>query len=325
MRDAVTRGSRACVLEPLELVFNSAKFDLSLTVVGTVRRVEGVVQLQQRPVRRRDDPADAGTLSAAPGGHRRESGAADQSLPLLTEDERQRDARSSGTTRRRAIRDRCVHQLFEEQVERTPDSGGGRVWKSAVDLRRAEHAVQSTGSLSAQTGRGPGDAGRDLRGAVARDGGRATGHSQGGRRLCPARPRLPRRAAGLPAPGLRRTGPLDPATPAAVLAGMRRPGVVPGRRRAGLRRRERRQPASRSPPRTTWPTSSTPPARRACPRGSSSATTTSSACSVRPSRGSTSTSDDVWTMFHSFAFDFSVWEIWGRWSTAAGWWWCPSK
>src|SRR5262245_19823648 len=22
-------------------------------------------------------------------------------------------------------------------------------------------------------------------------------------------------------------------------------------------------------------------------------------------------SDDVWTMFHSYAFDFSVWEIWG--------------
>ncbi|WP_457819671.1 AMP-binding protein, partial [Staphylococcus aureus] len=21
--------------------------------------------------------------------------------------------------------------------------------------------------------------------------------------------------------------------------------------------------------------------------------------------------DDVWTLFHSFAFDFSVWEIWG--------------
>ncbi len=23
--------------------------------------------------------------------------------------------------------------------------------------------------------------------------------------------------------------------------------------------------------------------------------------------------DDVWTLFHSFAFDFSVWEIWARW------------
>jgi nonribosomal peptide synthetase DhbF len=22
-------------------------------------------------------------------------------------------------------------------------------------------------------------------------------------------------------------------------------------------------------------------------------------------------SSDVWTMFHSYAFDFSVWEIWG--------------
>jgi len=23
-------------------------------------------------------------------------------------------------------------------------------------------------------------------------------------------------------------------------------------------------------------------------------------------------SDDVWTMLHSYAFDFSVWEMWGR-------------
>ena len=26
---------------------------------------------------------------------------------------------------------------------------------------------------------------------------------------------------------------------------------------------------------------------------------------------STSDPDDVWTMFHSVAFDFSVWELWG--------------
>jgi nonribosomal peptide synthetase DhbF len=34
--------------------------------------------------------------------------------------------------------------------------------------------------------------------------------------------------------------------------------------------------------------------------------------------------DDVWTLFHSYAFDFSVWEIWGACSTAAGWWSCPT-
>ena len=33
---------------------------------------------------------------------------------------------------------------------------------------------------------------------------------------------------------------------------------------------------------------------------------------------------DVWTLFHSTAFDFSVWELWGALPTAAGWWWCPT-
>ena len=30
---------------------------------------------------------------------------------------------------------------------------------------------------------------------------------------------------------------------------------------------------------------------------------------------------DVWTLFHSFAFDFSVWELWGRCCMAGVWWW----
>ena len=31
----------------------------------------------------------------------------------------------------------------------------------------------------------------------------------------------------------------------------------------------------------------------------------------QPMRNLTSLVDDVWTLFHSFAFDFSVWELWG--------------
>ena len=34
-------------------------------------------------------------------------------------------------------------------------------------------------------------------------------------------------------------------------------------------------------------------------------------CSTPPTPGSASARDDVWTLFHSYAFDFSVWEIWG--------------
>jgi len=29
------------------------------------------------------------------------------------------------------------------------------------------------------------------------------------------------------------------------------------------------------------------------------------------------TSDDVWTLFHSYAFDFTIWEIWGAFITGA--------
>ncbi|TFV29605.1 hypothetical protein E4K10_48135 [Streptomyces sp. T1317-0309] len=31
---------------------------------------------------------------------------------------------------------------------------------------------------------------------------------------------------------------------------------------------------------------------------------------------------DAWTWFHSFAFDFSVWEFWEPCCPAHGWWWC---
>ena len=33
----------------------------------------------------------------------------------------------------------------------------------------------------------------------------------------------------------------------------------------------------------------------------------------------------VWTQFHSYAFDFSVWEIWARCWHGGRWWWCPKS
>ncbi len=35
----------------------------------------------------------------------------------------------------------------------------------------------------------------------------------------------------------------------------------------------------------------------------------------------TFTNKDRWSMFHSIAFDFSVWELWGHCFTAGAWWW----
>ena len=47
------------------------------------------------------------------------------------------------------------------------------------------------------------------------------------------------------------------------------------------------------------------------PKGVRSPTATSRGCSRRPIDWFRFGPDDVWTLFHSFAFDFSVWEIWG--------------
>ena len=38
---------------------------------------------------------------------------------------------------------------------------------------------------------------------------------------------------------------------------------------------------------------------------------TSRACSPPPDRWFGFGPEDVWTLFHSYAFDFSVWELWG--------------
>ena len=78
--------------------------------------------------------------------------------------------------------------------------------------------------------------------------------------------------------------------------------------------RRRRRPTPISAGRcwpTTSPTSSTPRAPPAPPRASRSPIATWSGCSPPRSDGSGSAPDDVWALFHSYAFDFSVWELWG--------------
>ena len=65
----------------------------------------------------------------------------------------------------------------------------------------------------------------------------------------------------------------------------------------------------RRPPMTS-PTSSTPRAPPVSPRGWRSPTTTSPSCWTSLDAG-LPRGGQVWTQCHSYAFDFSVWEIWG--------------
>ena len=86
---------------------------------------------------------------ASPGSGCRE-------LPLLAEAER--DAGAGGVERHRGRscpRERCVHQLFEAQVERTPDAVAVAFDGQRLTYARAERAGQPAGAPPARAGRGP--------------------------------------------------------------------------------------------------------------------------------------------------------------------------
>ena len=117
-------------------------------------------------------------------------------LPLLTEDERHQMLVEWNDTARGYPADRCVHQLFEEQVGRTPEAVAVVFENQQLTYRELNCAVQSTGSLSARSGCGPGDVGGDLLGAFPGDGRRSDGRTQGGRCILAARPIVSRRPPG---------------------------------------------------------------------------------------------------------------------------------
>ena len=123
--------------------------------------------------------------------------------------------------------------------------------------------------------------------------------------------------------------PIDPALPAArigfmvadaaPIAAITTTGLaerLDGHDAAGhrCRRPPHRQPnpaphCRRRPPMTS-PTSSTPRAPPGCPKGWRSPTTTSPSCWTSLDAG-LPRGRAVWTQCHSYAFDVSVWEIWG--------------
>ena len=118
-------------------------------------------------------------------------------LPLLTEAERHQLLVEWNQTEVDYPRDKCIHQLFEEQVERTPDAVAVVFEDQQLTYRELNersnqlaHHLRKLGSWSRR-------AGRSLARTFIGDAGRATGHSQGRRGLRAARSGLPERSAGV--------------------------------------------------------------------------------------------------------------------------------
>ena len=231
---AATPDLAGLEVEPVELPDTSAKFDLRLLAIAeesglllvfeyatdlfdeaTVARMaanfetllEGIVADPDRPVSR---------------------------LPMLSEQERRRLlVRLEPDTQTEYPREKCLHELFEEQAGTLAGRGRGRVRGGVADLSGARRGT--SGQLArapAGSRRRPGSPRRALRAALARDGRGPARCPQGGRRLRPARSDVSRGAPRLDARRLRRRGARDRRDLAGRPAGLRRPDRA-ARRRPG--------------------------------------------------------------------------------------------
>ncbi len=109
-------------IAPVEMERTTSKFDLTFELEESGDTVEGVVEYST-------DLFDASTVArmasyfvnlleaAAENPERRVS-----ELPLLTSEEKRRLLLEWNDTAREYPKDKCIHELFEEQVRRTPDA-----------------------------------------------------------------------------------------------------------------------------------------------------------------------------------------------------------
>ena len=108
------------------------------------------------------------------------------SQPLLTEAERRQILVDWNDTAAEYPRDRCIHQLFEDQSARSPDAVAVVRGDAIAHLRATERAGQPTCAPPPGNGRHGGVPRGPRPGAVAGDDRRHLGDPQGRRRLRPA-------------------------------------------------------------------------------------------------------------------------------------------
>ena len=83
-------------------------------------------------------------------------------LPILTESERHQLLVEWNDTAADYPRDKCIHELFEEQVEKTPDAIAVAFERQQLTYQELNRPRQPTRSLSAELGVGPRSVGWDL-------------------------------------------------------------------------------------------------------------------------------------------------------------------
>ncbi|AGY58063.1 non-ribosomal peptide synthetase [Gloeobacter kilaueensis] len=126
------------VLDLKEVESNTAKFDLTLAMEETAQGVAGVIEYDTDLFEMATIERMAGHLLTLLEAAVTDPDQAIASLPLLTEQEKQLFSQWNDTERDYP-RHLCIHQLFEQQVERTPEAVA-LVWgKEKLSYRELNH------------------------------------------------------------------------------------------------------------------------------------------------------------------------------------------
>ena len=199
-------------LSPVEGDSETAHFDLTLQIADTEQGLTAAFVYNT-------DLFEAGTIARMLENFQTllEAVVADPAqrlsdLPLLSETERQQLLMEWNGCKTDCPQDLCIHQLFEAQVERTPDAIAVVFEVRAVDVSRVEPPRQSTGASLAGVGSRTRGTGGNLPGALVGGGHRIAGHSQGRRRVRAAGSGVSEGAPGLHAERCAGAGAVDPAS-----------------------------------------------------------------------------------------------------------------
>jgi non-ribosomal peptide synthetase component F len=139
-------------VERVPVEMGAVKFAL----IGFYGRQAGGSQLRHhisnRPVRRRNDPTPRRTVPAALVRHCRGSESAVSRLPLMAEVERHQMLVAWNETSKDHPSDRCIHELFEQQVSRTPDACAVVAESAALSYRELNDKAAAVADRLRQAG-----------------------------------------------------------------------------------------------------------------------------------------------------------------------------
>ena len=190
----------------LEIDSGTSKFDLTLSLTEQDRKLVGSFEYST-------DLFDHPTIERMVGHFQTLLegivGDPDQrisDLPILTEAERRRLLFEWNNTEADYPKDKCIHELFEEQVKQTPDAIAVTFEGQTIDLSGIKHESQSTGASLTKTGRWARTNSWNLPGAISGNGYWAVGNSQGRRGVFAVGPELSQRAIGVHVGGFRGFG-----------------------------------------------------------------------------------------------------------------------